>query len=123
MLARLSLDILQHIPPATRPIKPIQEPPGPIIRRPATRIVHRLPSHDATHDDAGHDAVPGHGEGLLGGAQRDEEEVGQQVRAEEQRGEEDGDEAVEEQGSRVVGEEEEAEGGGGVGVGEAGVEG
>lgn len=65
--------------------------------------------HDATHDNSWDNRVSGHGEGFFPGAERKDEEVGENMRAYDDCWEKQRDEAVEEQWDGVVGEETQAE--------------
>lgn len=117
MLLRLPFHILQHIPPLARPVDPVQDAPRAVVGRALARVVDRRALHDAAHDDARDDGVARHGERFLERADDQDEEVRQDVRAQQHGREIERQEAVKEQRKRVVGHEAEAEGRAGLGVG------
>lgn len=119
MLLRLLLHIVEHVPPLARPADPVQHAPRAVIRRSFPRVVDGRALNNPAHDDARDDGVARHGEGLLDGADGQDEEVREDVRPEQDRREIERQEAVEEQRQRMVGHEAEAEGRAGFGVGVA----
>lgn len=84
-------------------------------------IVRRIAPRNAAHDDARYDGIPAHGHCVFECHQTDKEEVHQQVRADDQRGEIERDEAQQEERERVVGSEEEGVRSCGAGVDKASV--
>lgn len=65
--------------------------------------------HNAAHNDSWDNRVSGHGEGFFDGADCEDEEVGENMRAYDECWEKQRDEAVKEQRGGVVGEETQAE--------------
>ncbi|UKZ91886.1 uncharacterized protein TrAFT101_006855 [Trichoderma asperellum] len=119
MLLRLLLHIVKHVPSLARPADPVQHAPRAVIGRSFPCVVDGRALNNPAHDDARDDGVARHGEGLLDGADGQDEEVREDVRPQQDRREIERQEAVAEQRQRMVGHEAEAEGRAGLCVGVA----
>lgn len=102
MLLGLGLQVLEYAPTAARPVRPVGDAVRAKVGAAAARVVDGAALPEAAHDDARHDRVPRHAERLLERAERREQKVRQQVRADEHRGQVQREEAVQDQRQRVV---------------------
>ena len=85
MLLGLVLEVLDNVRTDTGAVQPVEEAPGCKIALPAALAMEVLPSRDATEDDARHGRVAGQRERLLERDNGEQEQVREEVGAEDER--------------------------------------
>lgn len=117
MLVCLFAYIFQDPAPLVRAVRPVHDAVGAKIGRPLVCVVDCCPLRDAAHDDARNDCVPGHGQRLFNGRDDEDQEVREQMGADQHAREERRQRSVQQSRQGIIGKDLQTEWCAGAGVG------